>query len=891
MSDDTMNNDQLISGNDELFIQLSSLSPILSSDLSCIVITAKPWRWFGKLSQTLNSIIVDVAKLGPIKLEDQAFESRLNPTNNFQEKVFEQLISAGWTKSQIRCDMSLDTSALKTVPTVDFGLFDPQGNLYLLLESKEHIGYFTLAWMVEAQISRNVRIPSIWYGGTDGIKYYFKHGDSGIAFEQNDVPSYDQLEKFLEDALQQGRTQEQVARPSNLAELFDIFERSGSSRVIVDETIWGRLTAVSKETPKTVSGRQARELFSVILAKLSEKPIKALTAICPSSWCFLQSTNSIRTALSNKLSLAALIEGQGQCPLYGQLRWSVMVLGGDNNETLFDEIQSELVQHNITEQSWYTSATNWLDRKIKPTRGFLSKIKSNEIWHVASNDPLISKFQETVRELGPVASVSEMCDVFLGLPTAKLTVDENPEGICLLTGSGISSKGLLLDESRRVSQESVPGKYRLIAGDIVCRRMTRGKPFFVLVPEEINACATDSTIVIRPKNGTVSSDFICQYLSSDAALRHMISGCSTLHDCLRLSPRDICQLEIPVGDHIFQQSFALSAKVEALIKDKLVMLETDRESCLRSTDPALMRTNLIRLGDNIALLESCLKSVNDFDFQVANFYPFPLAFGYRLLQSIVSPAEKYQEILRVCENLLAFLGSVQMALIKENERPSLKHQPESLWSSGISPGHWRQIIQATGEYLGQFKDALLCQSLSALGIGNLKRPFGKACEEIIVSINDFKHGRGPKTEEEYADQIIYIEQRFRTALEFLSFFARHPIRQIKDINPLRYGTSVNLRCLRYSGDHPGLAQEEVTFPRALTKNDLFIELDQGEWINLHPFIIVKSCPHCRARETYFIDYWATKKKTCRLKSFERGHVEEDSEVAANLHEWQQRCNQ
>jgi hypothetical protein len=46
-----------------------------------------------------------------------------------------------------------------------------------------------------------------------------------------------------------------------------------------------------------------------------------------------------------------------------------------------------------------------------------------------------------------------------------------------------------------------------------------------------------------------------------------------------------------------------------------------------------------------------------------------------------------------------------------------------------------------------------------------------------------------------------------------------------------------------------------------------------------------TCPRCEEVETYFIDAWGRKKNTVRLKSFEKGHTINESEVSDSLAEW------
>jgi hypothetical protein len=85
------------------------------------------------------------------------------------------------------------------------------------------------------------------------------------------------------------------------------------------------------------------------------------------------------------------------------------------------------------------------------------------------------------------------------------------------------------------------------------------------------------------------------------------------------------------------------------------------------------------------------------------------------------------------------------------------------------------------------------------------------------------------------------------------------------------------------GDHPGLAQEELAFPRPLPRGDLFIDLGGENWVPLYPFVSVKVCPSCRTREIYFIDKWENGR--IKLKSFERGHVEWDPNMVQDLEAW------
>lgn len=46
--------------------------------------------------------------------------------------------------------------------------------------------------------------------------------------------------------------------------------------------------------------------------------------------------------------------------------------------------------------------------------------------------------------------------------------------------------------------------------------------------------------------------------------------------------------------------------------------------------------------------------------------------------------------------------------------------------------------------------------------------------------------------------------------------------------------------------------------------------------------VASNCPHCRYRETYFVDRWNARKNIALMKSFERGHTKEKSDISEAL---------
>lgn len=292
-------------------------------------------------------------------------------------------------------------------------------------------------------------------------------------------------------------------------------------------------------------------------------------------------------------------------------------------------------------------------------------------------------------------------------------------------------------------------------------------------------------------------------------------------------------------------------------------------SVLRNIDQPLPR---IASGDNL-------------EYQISGSYPFPIAFGFRSLMSLVDHRDLYREQLRIAENILAFLASISLVLLKEQDRSEVGVDPKDYWRSGISPGDWRDIVGRCSKVLLTYEDNPLALDIAKLSVRSEKKGFGQDVSKLIQAKNDYKHDRGPTVLEDFVELSQEVQERLKRCMERLFFFANYPIRQVEDFDVSRSGDQYLLKCLRYMGDHPSFPQEEVVFHRGLRRGDLFLELNQRHWVPLYPFIATKTCSHCKAKETYFVDLWDPKRGTARLKSFERGHTTSSTDVSDALARW------
>lgn len=297
------------------------------------------------------------------------------------------------------------------------------------------------------------------------------------------------------------------------------------------------------------------------------------------------------------------------------------------------------------------------------------------------------------------------------------------------------------------------------------------------------------------------------------------------------------------------------------------------------------RQHVLFDDDLEAGISAVIEPRDELEQRISDSYPYPLARGYRSLTRTVDPRDLYREQLRFAENLLAFLASVSLTLLKEEDRESSGLDIRSLWSGGISPGHWKKIIQHCSKVFAGYRDVPLATAIHGLKIASEQRGFGRDAIELIRAKNDYKHDRGPTSLEDIAAASEEVREKLRRCMEALSFFSDYPIHQVQETGTDLGISGSSVKCLRYMGDHPDLPHEEVVFHERPNSDELFLTSGDEDQIALYPFIVSTTPAPDETRETYFIDAWDTKKGVARMKSFERGRAFPDGEVVQALAKW------
>lgn len=271
--------------------------------------------------------------------------------------------------------------------------------------------------------------------------------------------------------------------------------------------------------------------------------------------------------------------------------------------------------------------------------------------------------------------------------------------------------------------------------------------------------------------------------------------------------------------------------------------------------------------------------IDQFAMRIASLYPYPIASPYRTLESITNASEKYKEQLKLIENLLALLAGISLSISAQNE-PKILFDLKDCVAMGVSMGHWRVLMQkCTKGWKGTSTAEIpLAKAIAGLRIELSEKGFGKAVEQLIRTRNDFAHHRGPTAESQIEKETVRLDELLKECIAYTDFLCEHPIKIVRAIDVLPSGV-IKMTCLKVIGDHPALRQEELQLSRGFPKGHLILNAGDSNWLSLYPFLSQDICPTCGSMEIYHLDKWRYEKNRIQVRSFERGHTLDSSEIS------------
>ncbi|HEV7643185.1 MAG TPA: N-6 DNA methylase [Pyrinomonadaceae bacterium] len=478
--------------------------------------------------------------------------------------------------------------------------------------------------------------------------------------------------------------------------------------------------------------------------------------------------------------------------------------------------------------------------------------------------------------------------IILGTKLGSRSMGNTP----IIQGRDLTLSGLGVDDLEKKELSKEPSRIiRSQVGDILVQRIGQRPRFFLVEENLAGIIISDTVFVIRPRRSEHSrSRYLLEFFNSNAGqakLNNAISGAVIP----TLSISKLRTLKIPLPDpSVFSLLENLHETEEGLLT-RINKAHTIKQQLFSVEDTEEFKSKLQNLSIELDVLSKSVVDAEDLNFQIRNYYPFVLAYAYRLLDAYADPSTLYKEQLRVAENLLAFLACIGLALVTDQIAKGdlgSDNLDQSLlikdWQGGISPGSWLELAQKSGQVLRNLNEFAFISAFANMwfkGKGAKESHLAGSMRELVKLKNDFKHDRYPQLHE-YDEAVENLRKILHECYRKIGFFVSYPVRLIQDSNQNWQTNVIVLNTLVYTGDHPGLKQEEMTAAAHFLKNHLYLELNPEKLVSLYPLISVHLCDSCKTNETYIIDSWNRSDNKIKLKSFERGHILKSNHITEQV---------
>jgi type I restriction enzyme M protein len=464
------------------------------------------------------------------------------------------------------------------------------------------------------------------------------------------------------------------------------------------------------------------------------------------------------------------------------------------------------------------------------------------------------------------------------------------EEVPILQGRDLGARGLTVDELDR-GPAYLSGPVFVVEGDVVLQRIGQ-KPKAMLAGRAlVGVLASDTVFVIRLRDEHRSKGaYLTGFLNSPAGQKQMDS--SRPHAVIpTLSLRVVRGLRVPLPDPRLTELLERIRLLEDDLFDRVERTLAIRSKIFEPHDAATLDAEMRRLSLEAELLRESLVRAEDLDFQIRNFYPHMVAFGYRRLSSISNPERRFRQQLALLDTILVFLGSIglAMAIYTANaaelaECRLTRDFIASMWERGVSLGNWVAVCRNAAKAL-KAKAALASpagNAFASMWNSRVERTLGN----LVKMRNDDVHRRKQWSARDFVSASQGLEKGLQEILKESLFFVRHPIRLVEGHSiPWRAEGAIH-QTLVYSGDHPSLRREEIWYPKALSEGHLYLELEPGSWLSLYPLLTVEE--RSGERQTYAVDRFDAKSVQVGLAGLETGQEasqEHSRRVGEDLRRW------
>jgi len=423
-------------------------------------------------------------------------------------------------------------------------------------------------------------------------------------------------------------------------------------------------------------------------------------------------------------------------------------------------------------------------------------------------------------------------------------------------------------------------------GDILLKSI---EPFDASIAGETLAGipVNQHVIVIRLKDEFKDlQQFLVEFIGSDTGHR-LLAGFAGGITIQRLRVDQVRQFPVPIPETAFLKLIGNLHRVEADLESKRARLSELRHQLFDMKDTHSSEAHVRELSSDVQVISDSLVQTDDLAYRIRNFYPFPIAWGYRSLQTEQEETSMREELKRVAENLLAFLACVGLALVqKENaitddDKGSSRKVLQQRFRSGMTFGDWQETAFESAKLLRSLGTSDLASEYASIwfsrATGQKTSDFYHVTKELVQMRNTDSHGRGA-TLVERRNRAKQFQKKVDAAYDAVSFLVKYPMHLVTDIDQPFGQDNFEVTSLAYIGDHPHMQEQETQVPDPVTKRILYIEAGSDQWVPLHPWITASHCNKCKSRETFIVDQADVEADQHRFRGFENGHPLHDEET-------------
>lgn len=602
---------------------------------------------------------------------------------------------------------------------------------------------------------------------------------------------------------------------------------------------------------------------------------------------FAAGKRELREYLLQRFGLLAVLACPGGMLDSGSsVRRSVYYFGGGRDAALFEELATGTDSDALAAAPPVSRLRTHLNDPGN-TQDLTGPLSGAPNWPVDSPSVLVAALHKRLARLGPMVSIGEIASVSMspaGARERRDAMSADADGPLRVEASNVGSGWVDQADLKRVPKAPLTPDDYLATGDVLLGRTlspagAKAAAFTVDVP----AVAGTSLLRIRPHPGTIPAHYLAAFLSSAAGLVALRATCDATRP---LTVAQLTAVQVPLLDAETMDLFEDVTTSEARLLALASTIRRRRGEAFEAEDAATLREGLDALRSEGLVVGEGAAAAGVLSYRISNFYPFPIAYGYRGLASISRPDKRYDAQVKFSEQLTAFIGSLALSLLAEEDLRALWPELNQQLVGNLSMGQWCGVARLCCRALASYEDHSLAASLAALFPRRRTRSSFAARLDLLVERRNawiHEHDDRPVGQAELETGTEELRDQLDECMRILGFLVEHPIRLVEDYD-WRDGV-FDVTSLSFRGDHPAHPVDTSYLREPLTKKHLYIDTGPRGWHDLHPYLAVLDCTRCGARETYFVDGLNSRGGFAKLKSFERGHPERSEEFMQAMARW------